>query len=109
MPIQVNDGSCSNVEVKKTCQGWIIAVDRASLFFISKHEEFSNIELLGSRIDAVDEEGIIDTVVDQSRIEAATFFFSMLLSRWSISKEKLIRIHEYANAVDQIFDWLLEE
>ena len=108
MPIQVNDGSCSSVEVKKTCQGWIIAVDRTSLFFISKREEFSDIELPGSRIDAANEYGI-ETDVDQSRIEAAAHSFSMLLSRWNISKEKLIRIHEYANAVDQIFDWLLEE
>lgn len=108
MPIQVDDGYCSNVEVKKTCQGWIIAVDRTSLFCIRKWEEFSDIELPGSRIDAANEYGI-ETGVDQSRIEAAALSFSRLLSRWSISKEKLIEIHENANAVDQIFDWLLEE
>ena len=106
MTVQINDESDANVEAKKTSAGWVIAVDRTSLFFIPKEEKFSDIVLLGSRIDAASEMGI-DTVIDQSRIEAAAYSFSMLLSRWSISKEKLIKLH--GNGADEVFDWLLEE
>ena len=106
MAVQVDDGSAANIEVKKTWAGWIIAVDRTSLFYIPENEKFSDIVLLGSRIDAASEMGI-DTVIDQSRIEAAAYSFSMLLSRWSISKERLIKLH--GNGADEVFDCLLEE
>ena len=33
MTVQINDGSDASIGAKKTSAGWVIAVDRTSLFF----------------------------------------------------------------------------